>query len=384
MENINELQNLLTTFNSMLQNKDFTDLLSLNKQQNQKQLLSFTQKEIDKMPKTFKKEFRTDGCTAHIYKRKTSKNSYTYDIKYRRNGYNVIASNKNLEKAKQQFIEKLKTAEKVYTNSNKAPSTFNAFAMFYFEKFRKRKVAEITYKIDLRRYNNHLKPYFNEKPLSKITSLECQNLLDKHTECGQGKTADELYSLMSVIFKSAIAHDIIKKNPLNIVFHQKHVRKNGTALTKKEEKILLDSTAGTDYQFMFAIALYTGMRPNEYSTAKRDGDFIVCKNSKRKGGKIEYKKIPITPMLMPYIDNSENIKFYCLNTLRKKFNEILPNHIPYDMRTTFYTRCEECGIADVAKKLFVGHSLGELANAYTDMPDEFLLKEGKKFKYDYT
>ena len=75
MENINELQNLLTTFNTMLQqNKDFADLLRLNKQQNQEQLLSFTQKEIDKMPKTFKKEFRTDGCTAHIYKRHVGKN----------------------------------------------------------------------------------------------------------------------------------------------------------------------------------------------------------------------------------------------------------------------------------------------------------------------
>ena len=74
--------------------------------------------------------------------------------------------------------------------------------------------------------------------------------------------------------------------------------------------------------------------------------------------------------------------FYCVNVFRKKFSEILHNHIPYDLRTTFYTRCEECGVADVAKKLFVGHSLGELANAYTDLPDEFLLKEGKKLKYD--
>ena len=133
---------------------------------------------------------------------------------------------------------------------------------------------------------------------------------------------------------------------------------------------------------MCAIVLYTGMRPNEYETAKRDGDFIVCKNSKRKNGKIEYKRIPITPMLEPFIKDNTKIHFYCVNVFRKKFSEILPNHIPYDLRTTFYTRCEECGVADVAKKLFVGHSLGELANAYTDLPDEFLLKEGNKLKYN--
>ena len=33
-------------------------------------LLYFTQKEINQMPKTFKKEFRTDGYTAHVRKRK--------------------------------------------------------------------------------------------------------------------------------------------------------------------------------------------------------------------------------------------------------------------------------------------------------------------------
>ena len=41
------------------------------------------------------------------------------------------------------------------------------------------------------------------------------------------------------------------------------------------------------------------MRPNEYETARREDNFIIAKNSKRKGGKTETKKIPITPMLAP-------------------------------------------------------------------------------------
>ena len=138
---------------------------------------------------------------------------------------------------------------------------------------------------------------------------------------------------------------------------------------------------GTPYELMFAVALYTGMCPNEYKTAKIEGEFIVANNSKRKNGKAELKKIPITPMLRPYIDKNKQFEFARLETLRDKIKSILPSHKLYDLRTTFYTRCTECGIADVAIKKFVGHALGGLADTYTDLSDEYLLKEGQKLVY---
>ena len=179
----------------------------------------------------------------------------------------------------------------------------------------------------------------------------------------------------------AIAHGILDRNPLAIVVKDKHQRQHGKALTKAEENILLERTAKTRYQLLFAVALYTGMRPNEYKTARIDGNFIIAVNSKRKSNVTEYKRIPITPMLRPFLVGVEELHFPRVEYMRDKFNSILPEHKLYDLRTTFYTRCQECGVADVARMEFVGHSLGALGDTYTDLSDEFLLKEGKKLDY---
>ena len=187
--------------------------------------------------------------------------------------------------------------------------------------------------------------------------------------------------MLNIIFKAAVKHALIEHNPMDMVFHKKHEREHGTALTKDEERKLLDSMKGTPYELMFAVALYTGMRPNEYKTAKIEGKFIVARNSKRKGGKIEYKKIPIHPMLSPYLQGVEELKFCNEDTLRDKFRKLFPERRLYDLRTTFYTRCQECGVSPVARDTFVGHSLGELGNTYTDLSDEFLYAEGQKINY---
>ena len=148
----------------------------------------------------------------------------------------------------------------------------------------------------------------------------------------------------------------------------------------EELSVEIDHYPNTKYQTIFALALYTGLRPNEYNTAKIEGQFIVAVNSKRKHKRVEYKRIPITPMLAPYVQGITSFEIVNRDVIREKFKAILPNHIVYDMRTTFYSRCKECGIADAARDEFVGHSLGALGNAYTDLSDEYLLQEGAKFK----
>lgn len=260
------------------------------------------------------------------------------------------------------------------------PTTFNAFAQYYFENFRVKKVAVQTFYHDKKRYEKYLLPAFGETPLKKITPIDCQQLLDNISNDGKGKTADEIYSLLSVIFKMAIKHNIISHNPLDIIFHVQHERKHGKALTKDEENTLKTALNGSPYLSACMLALYTGLRPNELKTARVDGNFIIAVNSKRKTKAVEYKRIPISEKLAPYIDG-QPFRIPGLNYLRMLIRETLPGHILYDLRTTFYSRCKECNISEHAINAFMGHSLGALGNAYTDLSDDFLIKEMAKFTY---
>ena len=89
------------------------------------------------MPKTFKKEFRVEGCTARIRKRQTGRNSYTYEIRYRRNGYNITITDKNLENGKSRFLAALKTAKPIEKGLG-VSTNFHEFSMYYFENYRKK------------------------------------------------------------------------------------------------------------------------------------------------------------------------------------------------------------------------------------------------------
>ena len=343
--------------------------------------LNFTKQEILKMPAKFRKYFIAADKLVHVRRRKRNKKGYyTYEARYRCGEYNISVSSTNPDKLVEKFIEAVHVVETGNELRN-VPTNFHQFATYFMETFWRRTVTAETYKNEKNRYKNHIQPTFGIYPIKKITPAMCQQLLDGIVSKGLGKTADEVYGRLNQIFNAAIKHGLIKHNPLDLVVFTTHERKHGKALTKTEEKYLLEATAGTPWQLMFAVALYTGLRPNEYATARIEGAFIVAVNSKRKTKKVEYKKIPITPMLRPYLDGVHELRFYVPQRIREKFRAILPEHSLKDLRETFNTRCIECGISDVARKRFMGHSLGALGNAYTDLSDEFLIQEGNKINY---
>lgn len=344
--------------------------------------VEFTEKEISKMPKIIRSLIiiKKRRCRIRYRKNGNSKNSYSYEIRFRSDGYSVTACGKTKELAKQNFLEKLEKAKPSGRDGGEqsdVPTTFSAFALYYFENFRKLKVAQKTYRTDENRLRLHILPHFGEMPLKAITPTTCKALLDRIEAEGKGKTVDELHSLMNGIFKCAIAHGILKENPLTLIVHTEHERESGVALLREEETLLFERMTEPPYILGAAIILYTGIRPNELQTVRIEGDFIVAVNSKRKSKKVEYKKIPIIDKLRPYLRNGID-ELPKVQLLRRRVKEALPNHKLYDLRTTFYTRCDELGVEPPARNAFVGHSEGKLTKAYRDLPDSYLLAEGKK------
>lgn len=334
--------------------------------------VEFTDKEIEQMPKKIKNLIILNKKRCHL-----RKHGNGYEIRFRRDGYNISAGGETIELAKLRMLKKLKTADQKDERPT-IPTTFSAFSKYFFENFRREKVSSLTYEKDCLRLKNYLLPHFKETPIKKIMPVDCKALYKDIQAQGKGKTASEVYSLMSIIFKGAILHGIIERSPLDLVLYTPYVSQSGKALTKEEERYMFQNIEHDPLLSQaFAVALYTGLRPNELPTARIEGAFIVAKNSKRKNGKVEFKKIPIISKLAPYIKNGLPT-FPPVKRLQSTFHSIFPNHKFYDLRTTFYTRCDEFGVAAPARDEFVGHSAGKLTDAYRDLSDTYLLKEGKK------
>lgn len=337
--------------------------------------VEFTDQEIKQMPKNIQRLIIVAKKRCRLRKK-----GGTYEIRFRRDGYNVSACGTTIELAKQNMLQKLKSAEP----AKKAPSDYDVspifedFALFFYEKHKKPRVVKKTYNNDVNRLQNHIFPHIGKMDMRKITPAACQKLVDEIGERGLGKTKDECYSLMNVIFKGARLYGVIDRNPMDIVVNIKHETVNGKELTPEEQRAFLKAIQGHTLEKLFALSFFTGLRPNELKTARLERDFIVANNSKRKNKKIEYKKIYACKHLRPYLDGIETVQQLHTVYVAAEFAKLCPGHTLKDLRRTFNSMCKELGVSDHARMHFMGHSLGAIGKAYTGLSEDYLRKEGIK------
>ena len=122
---------------------------------------------------------------------------------------------------------------------------------------------------------------------------------------------------------------------------------------------------------------FFGLRTCEVDKeARREGDFLIARNRKRKNGKIEYKKIPIPKAAERLIDWDKPLTFGVTPKIYYEwFHEILGDKTPYNLRHTFATTCQQYVRPDIAD-VWMGDSPQRLVGrVYTHFPDRFMREQ---------
>lgn len=337
-------------------------------------LIKFTEKEIDKMSKTFKKEFVANGCVSHIIKRPSGKSGYYYEIRYRRNGYNISVSHKDLKVVKKLFIEathELESPEQRAKNKLKLGTITDEWL-----EYKKGKVAFQTWQ----GYDSYAQKYLTEDMrnllISEIRTVDLDRFM--HGFDASPRLYEDMRTLLNSVFKYAIASGVIVHNPVTLVPFKRAERKNRSRMTDKQILGFLSRISFPKFDRIRQVAYvlyFFGLRPCEIDRETRfENGFLISRNRKRKGGKIEYKKIPIPKQAYRLIDFDQPIMPTLsydrwLDLMKEALGE---NLTPYNLRHTFASICSETVRPDIVD-LWMGDSPERLVGkTYVHYSDEFM------------
>ena len=177
---------------------------------------NFTEKEIQKMPRFIRNQMKLKGGTvAHIRK----KTNGTFEIRYRRNGFDISISSKTLSLAKERFIERLNSLR---TDGTSKTVLFSDFANTWLNVVKRPHVGDRTIDSYERTLKNYVFPAFGDAQLRNVRPLDVQKLLSDMLDAGNGRTAGMIFTLLKPIFDFAVAEEVISRSPMALIKKPKH------------------------------------------------------------------------------------------------------------------------------------------------------------------
>ena len=333
------------------------------------------------MPKFFRNVYKLKGGkTAHI----RQKENGTFEIRYRRDGFNISVSSKNLGEAKERFIQALCEAK---TETMNDKTFFGQYAMQWLDVVKKPQIKENTWKNYLWTLQTYVFPKFGKMRLRDIKPIDVQKLLNGLEEKGIQRGSTNVYSILKPIFEFAVAEDLLVKNPMALIRKPKYETKHGEALTVEEERTFVEKCIASNFscRYAYILLVFTGIRRSELPSVEISSQWVTVITSKgRKGEAPKKRKIPVSPMLKPFLPfmTKENLTINEV-TLSKSISKLAEGHHLHELRHTFITRCQECGISRELTSLWAGHKADNsmTSNVYTHFSEEFQLGEIQKLRY---
>lgn len=159
-------------------------------------------------------------------------------------------------------------------------------------------------------YKLQIAPALGEIPISKITKLQCQQLMGKLKERGYGwSTINKVKIMLNDMFERALDDSFIRKNPIKGIRLPMNRPNERRVLTVEEQALFFNCSSGTFYNNLFVVAINTGLRPGElFALTWNDID-------------LERKEINITKTLVyqKYLD--DECKTFHLEDPKTKLSE---------------------------------------------------------------
>lgn len=128
-------------------------------------------------------------------------------------------------------------------------------------------------------YQFHLKRYVREKlgnrKLSDIKPFDIQKLYNQLTENGYSpRTVRYVHAILSSAFSQSVKWQMLIANPCNIVDLPRQQKTEMKAFSPEQAKRFLEAAKDDKHGLIFAFALASGMRPEEYLALQwKDIDF---------------------------------------------------------------------------------------------------------------
>jgi len=354
----------------------------------------FTQKEIKALPKNLRSKFENQKNIS--YREETG----VYEIRKQIDGVSYFGSSKNRDEAVRRFLQDVRNGGKpakgksapapAVTEIPKISPPFNDVASQWLE-LRKPIIKATTYEHYESVFRANVFPAYNGRKIDELKQSDCQELINRYIEQEKYRTADKIYQALKAIFEFALGEELIERSPMRFIKPPQYEEQNGVALTLDEERELLRRIGASKCDEVIKHALifllYTGIRRSELASARIIDGCVEVRNAKtRKGFKEKTRFIPITPMLAARLPgfNLDELRAVRPDALTQAMKRLMPEHHLHELRHTFITRCQECGVPREVVSVWAGHAADNTQTSivYTHFSREFMKEQAQKVDYN--